>query len=84
MTIRCRRRRAARNEAEPASRAAAEFGPGRVGRVLAAMAAAAVAAQVDDGWEESVRREALYSVLHGPMDWTTEAAIRALTYLACQ
>jgi len=47
-------------------------------------AAAAVAAQVDDGWEDSVRREALYSVLHGPMDWATEAAIRALTYLGCQ
>ena len=47
-------------------------------------AAAAVAAQVDDGWEESVRREALYSLLHGPMDWATEAAIRALTYHGCQ
>jgi tetratricopeptide (TPR) repeat protein len=46
--------------------------------------AAATAAQVDSGWEDSVRREALYSVLHGPQDWTTEAAIRALTQLACE
>jgi thioredoxin-like negative regulator of GroEL len=47
-------------------------------------AAAAIAAQVDDGWEGSVRRDALYAVLHGPMDWTTEAAIRALTHLGCE
>jgi hypothetical protein len=26
----------------------------------------------------------LYSVLHGPMDWTTSAAIRALTQLALE
>jgi tetratricopeptide (TPR) repeat protein len=44
-------------------------------------AAAQVAAQVDAGWEGSIRREALLSVLHGPQDWATEAAIRALARL---
>jgi tetratricopeptide (TPR) repeat protein len=43
------------------------------------LAAAQVAGQVDSGWEGSVRREALMSVLHGPQDWATEAAIRVLT-----
>ncbi|MDB5307498.1 MAG: hypothetical protein JWO38_1700 [Gemmataceae bacterium] len=82
-----------------ASRAAGEFGPGRVGEVLACMvhpppvppgstaltwlprvqlAAAQVAAQVDGGWDGSVRKDALLSVLHGPRDWATEAAIRVL------
>jgi tetratricopeptide (TPR) repeat protein len=41
-------------------------------------AAAQVAAQVDAGWEGSARREALLSVLLGPQDWATAAAIRAL------
>jgi tetratricopeptide (TPR) repeat protein len=44
--------------------------------------AVAAAAQTEERWEDSRRREALLSVLHGPMDWTTEAAIRALTQLA--
>jgi tetratricopeptide (TPR) repeat protein len=44
-------------------------------------AACAVLAHLDSGWEESVRRAALLSVLHGPMDWTTEAAVRVLAYL---
>jgi tetratricopeptide (TPR) repeat protein len=47
-------------------------------------AAAQVAAQVDDGWDGSSRRDALLSVLHGPSDWTTEAAIRALARLGCE
>jgi tetratricopeptide (TPR) repeat protein len=41
-----------------------------------------VAAQVDDGWQGSQRRAALMSVLFGPMDWTTNAAIDVLAYLA--
>ena len=41
-----------------------------------------VAAQVDGGWHGSQRRNALMSVLFGPMDWTTNAAIDALAYLA--
>lgn len=47
-------------------------------------AAAQVAAQVDDGWEGSARREALLSVLHGPSDWATEAAIRALARIGAE
>ena len=45
------------------------------------LAAAQVAAQVDAGWEGSVRREALMSILLGPSDWATEAAIRVLARL---
>ena len=41
-----------------------------------------VAAQVDEGWQGSQRRTALMSVLFGPMDWTTNAAIDALAFLA--
>ena len=48
------------------------------------LAAAQVAAHVDEGWEGSVRREALMSVLLGPSDWATEAAIRALTRLGME
>ena len=47
-------------------------------------AAAQVAAQVDAGWEGSARREALLSVLHGPSDWATSAAIRALARLGVE
>lgn len=45
-------------------------------------AAMQVAAQVDEGWDGSVRREALLSVLLGPQDWVTLAAVRALTRIA--
>lgn len=45
------------------------------------LAAAQVAGQLDDG---PVRREALMSVLLGPTDWATEAAIRVLGYLAAE
>jgi tetratricopeptide (TPR) repeat protein len=41
-----------------------------------------VAAQVDEGWQDSERRAALMSVLFGPMDWTTNAAIDVLAFLA--
>lgn len=44
-------------------------------------AAAQVAAQVDGGWQGSARREALRSVLLGPSDWTTSAAIAVLARL---
>lgn len=40
-----------------------------------------VACHLDTGWEGSVRRDALRSVLLGPRDWATEAAIRAMTRL---
>lgn len=48
------------------------------------LAAAQTAAQVDEGWEESVRREALFSILLGPSDWATTAAIRALARLGAE
>jgi tetratricopeptide (TPR) repeat protein len=41
-----------------------------------------VAAQVDEGWLGSERRIALLSVLFGPTDWTTNAAINVLAFLA--
>ena len=41
-------------------------------------------AQLDEGWDGSVRRAALYALLLGPRDWTTQAAIVALTRLASE
>lgn len=48
------------------------------------LVAAQIAAQIDEGWDGSIRREALLSVLWGPQDWTTEAAIRALAHLGAE
>jgi tetratricopeptide (TPR) repeat protein len=42
------------------------------------VAAALVVGRIDDGWTPSVRRDALQSLLHGPTDWITEAALAAL------
>jgi tetratricopeptide (TPR) repeat protein len=41
-----------------------------------------VAAQIDESWQGSERRAALMSVLFGPMDWATNAAIDVLVFLA--
>lgn len=60
----------------PAGRDALEYLP----RVQ--FEAMCVAAQVDEGWQGSARRAALMSVLLGPMDWTVNAAIDVLTFLA--
>ncbi len=46
------------------------------------LVAAQVLGQLDAGWEESIRRKALLSLLHGPFDWTTTAAIRVLAWIA--
>ncbi len=46
------------------------------------VAAALVLLYIDEGWEDSVRRHALMSLLLGPIDWTSSAAIIALTELA--
>ncbi|HEX8612995.1 MAG TPA: hypothetical protein VF800_17040 [Telluria sp.] len=46
------------------------------------LAAAQVLGQIDSGWEGSQRRRALVSILFGPMDWTTCAAIRVLAWIA--
>jgi len=45
-------------------------------------AVASTLAHLDGGWEDSVRRKALFSLLLGPRDWSTEAAIVALARLA--
>lgn len=44
--------------------------------------AAFVLAQIDTGWEGSHRRKALLSMLFGPSDWITGAAIKALSRIA--
>lgn len=46
------------------------------------IAAALTVAFVDDGWQDSVRRRALLSLLDGPVDWTSTAAVVALCALA--
>lgn len=46
------------------------------------LTAAFVLCHWDTGWVGSQRRDALYSVLLGPRDWTTTAAIVALATLA--
>lgn len=43
------------------------------------VAAAFTIACLDSGWNESTRKRALFSLARGPMDWTVEAAIIALT-----
>ena len=45
-------------------------------------AAAMVIAQIDEGWEGSVRRAALRSLLLGPGDWTTVVGIEVLARIA--
>ena len=46
------------------------------------VAAALVAAHIDSGWENSLRREALMSLVLGPDDWTTVAGMVAMTQVA--
>jgi tetratricopeptide (TPR) repeat protein len=46
------------------------------------VAAALTLAHLDSGWEESERRRALLSLANGPMDWTVDAALVALSALA--
>lgn len=45
---------------------------------------ASVLAHVDGGWHDSVRRRALRTLLLGPMDWSTEAAIATLASLVAE
>ena len=44
-------------------------------------AAAVLITQLDTGWENSIRRRALTSLVRGPLDWTTNAAIVALQHI---
>jgi len=46
------------------------------------LTAAQVLGQINTGWEMSVRRKMLLSVLYGPWDWSTVAAIRVLAWIA--
>ena len=46
------------------------------------VAAALVAAHIDNGWANSLRREALLSLVLGPDDWTTVAGMVAMTQVA--
>ncbi len=46
------------------------------------IASCLVIANLDDGWEGSVRRAALESLVQGPIDWTTNAALVALVGIA--
>jgi tetratricopeptide (TPR) repeat protein len=48
------------------------------------VAAALILAQVESDWIASARRQALFSLLWGPMDWTVDAAIIALAALASE
>ncbi len=50
----------------------------------AQVACAIVIAQIGTGWAGSPRQQALYALLYGPTDWTTGAAIIALSALARQ
>lgn len=61
--------------------------PGSNWRVLpwvqrAQIACALVIAHLEEPWPNSTRQQALYSLLYGPTDWTTGAAIVALGVLA--
>jgi tetratricopeptide (TPR) repeat protein len=46
------------------------------------LAAAQILANLDGGWEGSLRRKLLLELARGPIDWTTEAAIFALSQVA--
>jgi hypothetical protein len=46
------------------------------------VAAALTIAYLDEGWHNSLRKRVLVSLVNGPMDWATEAAIIALTQIA--
>ena len=44
------------------------------------IATALVISHLDEGWEASTRRRALFSLAMGPVDWTTDAALIALAW----
>ncbi len=46
------------------------------------LVAAFAIAHTDSGWEDSARRSVLLTLLHGPLDWSVDATIVALTELA--
>jgi hypothetical protein len=48
------------------------------------VAAALVVAGLDAGWQGSVRRRALLSLVNGPVDWSINAALIALSIIAAE
>ncbi len=46
------------------------------------LAASLIIAYIDDGWDNSLRKNVLFSLLHCAADWTVSTAIIALTELA--
>ncbi|MEM1009505.1 MAG: hypothetical protein AAGJ35_10920, partial [Myxococcota bacterium] len=46
------------------------------------IASALLIAQLPTEWEDSMKRQALFDVLRGPIDWCTDAAVIALTEIA--
>lgn len=48
------------------------------------IAAAFAIAYLDTGWKNSLRKQVLFDLARGPMDWTTEAAIIALMQIALE
>jgi hypothetical protein len=48
------------------------------------MAAALTIAYLDETWHNSLRKRVLFSLVLGPMDWTVEAGIVALTQIALE
>ncbi len=60
--------------------------PPHVFRFHVQVAAAFVACRIDEAsaWKDGVRERAMHALLEGPIDWTTTAAIVALTELAAE
>lgn len=48
------------------------------------VASALAIAYLDTGWQNSLRKQVLFDLARGPMDWTNEAAIIALMQLALE
>jgi hypothetical protein len=46
------------------------------------VASAYVIARLDSGWDNSIRHRYLFSLARGPMDWSVEAALLPLAYIA--
>lgn len=46
------------------------------------IAVALIVAQLESGWENTIRRKALLALANGPMDWTVDAALVALAAVA--
>ncbi len=45
------------------------------------IATALILAYLDEGWDQSARKAALYALILGPVDWSTDAGVIALAWL---